>query len=69
MVPECSANFGPNCFKRVHEMAAILNRKNNIFAFFSQSALVISIKFGRDTARSKGHLAREIDLNNLDLGK
>ena len=61
LVPECSAKFGPN-YSIFHETAAILIRKNHIFALFSHSILVIPMKLGRDIARGKGHLVCEFDL-------
>ena len=57
VAPECSVKCGPNC-SRFHEMAAILNRKNHIFALFYESVLVILTKHGRDIVRCTSHLVR-----------
>ena len=39
------------------------------FALFSKSILVIPAKLGRDIARGKGHLVREIELREFDFNR
>ena len=61
VVQECCVKYGSNC-SRFCEMAAILNRKDHIFALFSQSNLVIPTKLGRNITWGKGHLDWEYNL-------
>ena len=48
-------------------MTAILRVRNNNFALFSKSILVIPTKLGRDIARGNGHLFHNLTSIELDF--